>query len=44
MLRVWEGEYVTFVSGAWHAFHDSFPVQDLGVGDGSEGEEDWRGF
>lgn len=38
------GEGYTFVSGAWEAFHNGFPVQYFGFGRGAEVLEDWGWF
>lgn len=34
----------TFVCGAGNTFHNCFPVQEVGFGDGAEGVQDGRGF
>lgn len=38
------GGVCTFVCGTGDAFHDCFPVEEVGFGDGVEGLEDGGGF
>ena len=37
-------EALTFVGGARDTFHDCFPVEEVGFGDGVEGLQDCGGF